>query len=101
MDLAAFLALHGIAGRRVEHPPVTTVEESERLVPPLPIEKPLPVTLITRRMLYRSTSPGIVPSRMSATCSTSTVESPAFTTGAVPMFPADFTNTCGTSTWTW
>ena len=36
MDLAVFLANHGIAARRVEHPPVMTVEESERLVPPLP-----------------------------------------------------------------
>src|SRR5207237_10923547 len=36
MDLPSFLALHGIAARRVEHPPVMTVEESERLVPPLP-----------------------------------------------------------------
>ena len=36
MDLAAFLAHHRVAARRVEHPPVMTVEESERLVPPLP-----------------------------------------------------------------
>jgi Ala-tRNA(Pro) deacylase len=36
MDLAGFLAHHGIAVQRVEHPPVMTVEESERLVPPLP-----------------------------------------------------------------
>src|SRR5206468_2069619 len=36
MDLAAFLAHHGIVAQRVEHPPVMTVEESERLVPPLP-----------------------------------------------------------------
>src|SRR5438876_10912581 len=36
MDLAAFLAHHGIAAQRVEHPPVMTVEESERLLPPLP-----------------------------------------------------------------
>ena len=35
-DLDAFLARHGIALRRVDHPPVMTVEESERLVPPLP-----------------------------------------------------------------
>jgi Ala-tRNA(Pro) deacylase len=34
--LAAFLAAHGIDAERVEHPPVFTVEESERLVPPLP-----------------------------------------------------------------
>ena len=35
-DLAAFLALHNIEAKRFEHPPVMTVEESERLVPPLP-----------------------------------------------------------------
>jgi Ala-tRNA(Pro) deacylase len=35
-DLDVFLARHGIALRRVDHPPVMTVEESERLVPPLP-----------------------------------------------------------------
>ena len=35
-DLAAFLALHNIDAKRFEHPPVMTVEESERLVPPLP-----------------------------------------------------------------
>ena len=35
-DLAAFLDRHGIAAQRVEHPPVMTVEESERLVPRLP-----------------------------------------------------------------
>ena len=35
-DLDAFLARYGIALRRVDHPPVMTVEESERLVPPLP-----------------------------------------------------------------
>jgi len=36
MDLDGFLARHGIALKRVDHPPVMTVEESERLVPPLP-----------------------------------------------------------------
>ena len=36
MDLAAFLAQHSIEAKRFEHPPVMTVEESERLVPPLP-----------------------------------------------------------------
>ncbi|MGE5739324.1 MAG: prolyl-tRNA synthetase associated domain-containing protein [Betaproteobacteria bacterium] len=36
MDLAAFLAGHGIDAARYEHPPVMTVEESERLVPQLP-----------------------------------------------------------------
>src|SRR5436190_21227783 len=36
MDLAAFLTHHGIAAQRVEHPPVMTVEESERWVPLLP-----------------------------------------------------------------
>jgi len=35
-DLAAFLQAHGITAARYEHPPVMTVEESERLVPPLP-----------------------------------------------------------------
>src|SRR5437764_9908864 len=36
MDIAAFLAQHRIEARRHEHPPVMTVEESERLVPRLP-----------------------------------------------------------------
>jgi Ala-tRNA(Pro) deacylase len=36
MNLAAFLADHGIDLQRFEHPPVMTVEESERLVPRLP-----------------------------------------------------------------
>lgn len=36
MDLAAFLAHHAIEAKRFEHAPVLTVEESERLVPPLP-----------------------------------------------------------------
>jgi Ala-tRNA(Pro) deacylase len=36
MDLATFLADHGIELQRFEHPPVMTVEESERLVPRLP-----------------------------------------------------------------
>ena len=36
MDLATFLAHHGIELQRFEHPPVMTVEESERLVPRLP-----------------------------------------------------------------
>jgi len=35
-DLDDFLARHGIDVRRVDHPPVMTVEESERLVPALP-----------------------------------------------------------------
>jgi Ala-tRNA(Pro) deacylase len=34
-DLSDFLALHGIACARVEHPPVFTIDEVERLVPPL------------------------------------------------------------------
>ena len=34
--LEAFLAQHGIETQRFEHPPVMTVEESERLVPKLP-----------------------------------------------------------------
>jgi Ala-tRNA(Pro) deacylase len=36
MDLDAFLREHGIAAQRHAHPPVMTVEESERLVPKLP-----------------------------------------------------------------
>ena len=36
MDLSVFLAHHGIEAQRFEHPPVMTVEESERLVPRLP-----------------------------------------------------------------
>ncbi len=36
MELDVFLRDHGIAGARHEHPPVMTVEESERLVPRLP-----------------------------------------------------------------
>jgi Ala-tRNA(Pro) deacylase len=36
MDLNRFLSEHGIAAARHEHPPVMTVEESLRLVPPLP-----------------------------------------------------------------
>ncbi|MEO8536466.1 MAG: prolyl-tRNA synthetase associated domain-containing protein [Betaproteobacteria bacterium] len=35
-DLDAFLRQHGITAARTEHPPVMTVEESERLVPSLP-----------------------------------------------------------------
>jgi Ala-tRNA(Pro) deacylase len=35
-ELEAFLRAHGIAAARHEHPPVMTVEESERLVPKLP-----------------------------------------------------------------
>lgn len=35
-ELETFLRTHAIETRRVEHPPVMTVEESERLVPPLP-----------------------------------------------------------------
>lgn len=34
-DLLGFLATHGIACERVEHPPVFTIDEVERLVPPL------------------------------------------------------------------
>src|SRR5439155_26330004 len=33
MDITTFLAHHGIAAERFEHPPVMTVEESDRLVP--------------------------------------------------------------------
>jgi Ala-tRNA(Pro) deacylase len=36
MDLSAFLSAHGIAPACHAHPPVMTVAESERLVPPLP-----------------------------------------------------------------
>jgi Ala-tRNA(Pro) deacylase len=36
MDLDAFLREHGIRTARHSHPPVMTVEESERLVPKLP-----------------------------------------------------------------
>jgi Ala-tRNA(Pro) deacylase len=36
MNVEAFLREHGIAAARHEHPPVMTVEESLRLVPPLP-----------------------------------------------------------------
>ena len=36
MDLDAFLCDHGINAERHSHPPVMTVEESERLVPKLP-----------------------------------------------------------------
>jgi Ala-tRNA(Pro) deacylase len=36
MELTAFPAFHGIEARCIEHPPVMTVEESERLVPRLP-----------------------------------------------------------------
>ena len=36
MDLTAFLAAHGVNATRHTHPPVMTVAESERLVPPLP-----------------------------------------------------------------
>jgi len=36
MDLTAFLAAHGVNATRHAHPPVMTVAESERLVPPLP-----------------------------------------------------------------
>ncbi len=36
MDLESFLRDHGVGATRFEHPPVMTVEESERLVPPLP-----------------------------------------------------------------
>ena len=36
MDIDAFLRKHGIAAVRHAHPPVMTVEESERLVPKLP-----------------------------------------------------------------
>ncbi len=36
MDLDSFLAHHHVGAQRFEHPPVMTVEESERLVPDLP-----------------------------------------------------------------
>ena len=36
MDIEAFLRQHGMAAARHAHPPVMTVEESERLVPKLP-----------------------------------------------------------------
>jgi len=36
MDLTAFLAAHRVNATRHAHPPVMTVAESERLVPPLP-----------------------------------------------------------------
>src|SRR5947207_5073275 len=36
IDLDRFLAAHGIAAPRFEHPAVMTCEESDRLVPPLP-----------------------------------------------------------------
>jgi Ala-tRNA(Pro) deacylase len=36
MNLDAFLRQHGVKATRHEHPPVMTVEESERLVPKLP-----------------------------------------------------------------
>jgi Ala-tRNA(Pro) deacylase len=36
MNIEDFLERHGIAAVRVEHPAVMTVEESDRLVPPLP-----------------------------------------------------------------
>ena len=39
MDLEAFLREHGIFAERHAHPPVMTVEESERLVPKLPGSK--------------------------------------------------------------
>jgi Ala-tRNA(Pro) deacylase len=39
MDLEAFLHEHGISATRHAHPPVMTVEESERLVPKLPGSK--------------------------------------------------------------
>ena len=39
MDLEAFLREHGIFAERHAHPPVMTVEESERLVPQLPGSK--------------------------------------------------------------
>ncbi len=36
VDLEDFLTRHGIVLERIDHPPVMTVEESERLVPRLP-----------------------------------------------------------------
>jgi Ala-tRNA(Pro) deacylase len=36
LELADFLRVHRSDALRVEHPPVMTVDESERLVPPLP-----------------------------------------------------------------
>jgi len=38
-QLESFLAQHRIDADRHDHPPVMTVEESERLVPPLPVAK--------------------------------------------------------------
>ena len=35
-DIYAFLEGHGIPYERVDHPPVSTVEEAERLVPAMP-----------------------------------------------------------------
>src|SRR5207249_10853396 len=49
MDLAAFLTHHGIELQRFEHPPVMTVEESERLVPKLPGAKPKNLFLRDRK----------------------------------------------------
>jgi len=34
MDIYGFLAQHGITYERLDHPPVMTVEEADRLVPP-------------------------------------------------------------------
>jgi Ala-tRNA(Pro) deacylase len=39
MDLDAFFATHAIAASRVDHPPVMTCEEADRLVPRLPAAK--------------------------------------------------------------
>jgi Ala-tRNA(Pro) deacylase len=36
MDIERFLCCHGIHAPSVEHPPVMTVDEADRLVPPLP-----------------------------------------------------------------
>jgi Ala-tRNA(Pro) deacylase len=35
-DLTEFLTTHGITCQRVDHPPVATIDDVERLVPPLP-----------------------------------------------------------------
>jgi Ala-tRNA(Pro) deacylase len=39
MNITTFFSDHGITAERVEHPAVMTVEESERLVPPMPGSK--------------------------------------------------------------
>ena len=49
MDLTAFLAEHCVNATRHAHPPVMTVAESERLVPPLPGAKTKNLFLRDRR----------------------------------------------------